>query len=49
MFLLINVEVGLTSVVVFVFLSQVFLIDIKNFEDIVFLVDIGGDMTIDFD
>ena len=49
MFLLINVEVGLTSVVVFVLLSQVFLIDITNFEDIVFLVDTGGDMTIDFD
>jgi hypothetical protein len=48
MFFLIDIEVRLTSVIVFVLLSQIFLIHITNFKDIIFLVNSVGGMTIDF-
>lgn len=48
MFFLIYIVVRLPSVVVFVLFSQILFIDIANLENTIFLVNIGGFMTIDF-
>jgi len=48
MLFLIDIEVRLTTVIVFILFSQIFLIETTNFEYLIFLVNSGWEMTIDF-